>query len=70
MTGSGDVVDADCMLELVAYPTAEGAAVLGPEHGPERGLWEGGSCPRCHAELTSQVKTALCPVCSVEAELT
>jgi hypothetical protein len=52
---------------LVAWPQQEdGRGTL----GPDQGLWEEGQCTRCKADITSNAKRALCPVCSSVCQLT
>jgi hypothetical protein len=56
VTETGALRDAQCLVELLAYPTDEGRAALlpGGQRGPSAGFWENGACDQCGAELTSQ----------------
>ncbi|GAA2915797.1 hypothetical protein Acy02nite_92030 [Actinoplanes cyaneus] len=65
--GRVDPKDPPVTLAMVAWPDHE---YYEGGMGPTPHLFEGGTCPRCGIELTSNVKRAFCPACGKLSYLT
>lgn len=59
--------ESPCTLEAVAYPAP---AECGDELGPDWGLCQDGTCPRCRIPVRSNVKRGTCPSCGESVSMT